>query len=91
MPIQEPDSSSYQPIEQGHEEPSQDGSGLPLSSTINPSPQHGGGFSISKSSHLWDSQQRSQSDDPRDCCTSAVHNRRQTAPRMFPAPFDLDQ
>ena len=45
----------------------------PLSSTINPSPQHGGGFSICGSSNLGDSPTTAPAGDPAYCATTVRH------------------
>ena len=81
MPHEEPDSTSSHPVEHGHEEPSEDRAVPPLSSTNKGRPVNRAAFSIWNSSNLGHSRQPSQSDGARDCCTSVVHNRGQTAPR----------
>ena len=89
MPHEEPDSTNDHPVEHGHEEPSEDRAVPPLSSTINPSPQHGGGFSICNSSNLGDSAGAFPTANPRDCCTSVVHNLHAEGPKSPLPSTDL--
>jgi hypothetical protein len=97
MPHEEPDSTSYHTVEHGQEEPSEGRyadalettAGRPLSSTINPSPQHGGGFSICDSSNLNDSLGSAPTANPRVCCTKVVHKQHARKPKSPLPSTDL--
>lgn len=67
------------------EEASQEGVERPLSSTINPSPEHGGGFSIWKTSNLDGSCEPRPGADLRNCDRRLVHKRSSTI-RKSPSP-----
>lgn len=53
---------------------SEDRDDRPLSSTIRPSPQNGGGLSFWKSSNLAQSSRQARPNETRECCTNVVHN-----------------